>query len=55
MKDRSQSVNRFLARRELVQKLEKRSGIITKDDRKLEKIRKQKARRKRKAEKKYEP
>ena len=54
MKDRSQSVNRFLARRELVHKLEKRAGIMTKDDRKLEKIRKQKARRKRKAEKKYQ-
>ena len=54
MKDRSQSVNRFLARRELVQKVERLSGRKTKEDLRLEKIRKQKARRKRKAKKKYE-
>ncbi len=53
MKERSQSVNRFLARRELAQKIEKQMGITTKDDLKLEKIKKQKARRRRKSAKKH--
>lgn len=48
MKDRSQSVNRFLARRELVQRLEALAGGETRRDVAAEKIRKQKARRKRK-------
>ena len=43
MKDRSQSINRFLARRELVKKLGGLSGQTTTDDIKREKIRKQKA------------
>jgi protein subunit release factor B len=43
MKDRSQSINRFLARRELVKKIEGLSGKTTKNDIKREKIRKQKA------------
>jgi protein subunit release factor B len=47
MKDRSQSINRFLARRELVKRIEGLSGQITTDDIKREKIRKQKARSKR--------
>ena len=42
MKDRSQSINRFLARRELVKKVEMLTGILTTDDMKREKIRKQK-------------
>jgi protein subunit release factor B len=49
MKDRSQSVNRFLARRELVYRIEKMSGKLTSNDIKREKIRKQKSRRERKS------
>jgi len=48
MKERSQSVNRFLARRELLQKIEKARGLTT-IDRKREKMRKQKARRRRRS------
>ena len=48
-KDRSQSVNRFLARRELAEKIEsKQSGKKTKEELRAEKIKKQKKRRNRK-------
>ncbi len=53
MAERSQSVNRFLARRELVERLEALSGKPTARDREAEKVRRQKARRKRKAAGKY--
>lgn len=53
MKDRSQSINRFLARRELVEKLEKLSGKMTLRDLKAEKIKKQKSKKKKRAEIKY--
>jgi peptide chain release factor len=43
MKDRSQSINRFLARRELVKKIGTLSGQTTEHDIKRDKIRKQKA------------
>jgi len=49
MKDRSQSINRFLARRELVKRIGGLSGQTTTDDIKREKIRKQKARSRRRA------
>lgn len=49
MKDRNQSVNRFLARRELVNRIEKMSGKLTSNDIKREKIRKQKSRRERRS------
>jgi len=49
MKERSQSVNRFIARRELLEKIEKSMGIKTADDKRREKIRKQKARRKKRS------
>jgi protein subunit release factor B len=49
MKDRSQSVNRFHARRELVNRIEKMSGKLTSNDIKREKIRKQKSRRERRS------
>jgi peptide chain release factor len=49
MKDRSQSINRFLARRELVKKIEELSGQVTSDDIQREKIRKQKARSRKRA------
>jgi protein subunit release factor B len=53
MKERSQSLNRFFARRELVEKISKVSGQITSDDVKMEKIRRQKAKRKKRAKLKY--
>ena len=53
MKDRSQSLNRFLARRELVEEMERRSGKLTSEDLKREKIRKQKARSKKRARLKH--
>lgn len=53
MKDRSQSINRFLARRELVKRIQSLSGQLTHDDVKREKIRKQKAKQKKRADLKY--
>jgi protein subunit release factor B len=53
MKERSQSLNRFLARRELAEKISKMSGQITSDDMQMEKIRRQKAKRKKRAKLKY--
>ena len=45
MRERSQSVNRYLARRELVERIEKLSGYETAKDIRGEKIRKQKRKR----------
>jgi peptide chain release factor len=45
MKDRSQSINRFLARRDLIEKIEALSGNVTRRDVRAERIRKQKAKR----------
>lgn len=54
-KDRSQGVNRFLARRSLVAKIEERLvGKPTKEQLKIEKIQKQKKRRKRRTKTKLE-
>jgi protein subunit release factor B len=53
MKDRTQSVNRFLARRELVQRVEKFSGQMTSADMKQEKIRRQKMKRQKRSVQKY--
>jgi protein subunit release factor B len=53
MKERSQPLNRFLARRELAEKISKVSGQITGDDIKMGKIRRQKAKRKKRARLKY--
>ncbi len=53
MVDRSQSVTRFLARRELVERIEALSGKETARDRERERVRRQKARRKRKAAAKH--
>jgi len=53
MKERSQSLNRFLARRELAEKISKMSGQITSDDMQMEKIRRQKLKRKKRARLKY--
>jgi peptide chain release factor len=53
MAERSQSLNRFLARRELAEKLAALIGLPTTKDDKADKLRRQKARRKRKATTKY--
>ena len=49
MRERSQSVNRFLARRELLERIEAASGVITPEMRRIEKLRRQKKRRRRRA------
>ena len=54
MEARSQSLNRFLARRELAERIEALSGVPTRRDQEAEKVRKQKAKRKRRAVEKYE-
>ena len=55
MKERSQSINRFLARRELVKKIEMLTeGGQSKEEEKRAKIRKQKIRRNRRNKKKAE-
>lgn len=54
-KDRTQGVNRFLARRSLVSKIEESiSGKPTKEKLKIQKVQKQKKRRKRKTKAKLE-
>jgi protein subunit release factor B len=53
MQERSQSLNRFLARRELVERIEMLSGTATPRDLRVEKLRKQKARRRKKSGVKY--
>ncbi len=53
MKERSQSLNRFLARRELVEKISKVEGQITSGNIEMAKMRRQKARRKKRAQLKY--
>ena len=50
MRNRSQSVNRFLARRELVNRIEKMLGKLTSNDIKREKIRRKKSRRERRSQ-----
>jgi len=53
MESRSQSLNRFLARRYLLEKVEALSGGMTKKDLAAEKQKRQKARRKRRSGAKY--
>ncbi|MBI5875185.1 MAG: peptide chain release factor-like protein [Deltaproteobacteria bacterium] len=53
MKDRSQSINRFLARRELVERIERLSGKLTNEDIKRLKTKKQKQKRQKRAVLKY--
>jgi protein subunit release factor B len=53
MEDRSQSVNRFLARRELVEKIEALSGNLTRRVLEREKIKKQKTKRRKRARMKH--
>ena len=49
MRERSQSINRFLARRELLERIEAASGLVTPEMKRIAKLRKQKDRRKRRA------
>lgn len=51
-RERSQSVNRFLARRELLERIEAKSGVLTGEMKRVERLRKQKDRRRRRSEKK---
>ncbi|MBI5328791.1 MAG: peptide chain release factor-like protein [Deltaproteobacteria bacterium] len=53
MKDRSQSINRFLARRELVERIERLSGKLTNEDTKRLKAKKQKLKRHKRAKLKH--
>jgi protein subunit release factor B len=53
MRERSQALNRFLARRELLMRIEKLYRGINEDDIKRLKIKKQKAKRLKRAEMKY--
>jgi protein subunit release factor B len=53
MKERNQSLNRFLARRELVERIEKLSGQLTPDNVQINKIKRQKSKRKKRAKLKY--
>lgn len=48
-RERSQSINRFLARRELVERLEAAAGVPTKEMQRIERLRRQKDRRRRRA------
>lgn len=54
MEERSQSLNRFLARRALLERIEALAGHPTRGDLEAERIRKRKAQRKRRAAGKYE-
>ena len=54
MKDRSQSVNRFLARRELLEKLEDHLGGKSKRTLEIEKLKKRKAKKKKRGREKYD-
>jgi protein subunit release factor B len=53
MRERNQSLNRFLARRELVRRIERLSGRLTPEDIKIEKAKRQKLKRKKRAKLKY--
>ncbi len=53
MKERSQSLNRFLARRELVRRIEKGLGQLTPEDIIMDKARRKKSKRKKRARLKY--
>jgi protein subunit release factor B len=49
MRERSQSLNRFLARRELLERIEAGMGIKTPEMKRIERLQKQKDRRRRRA------
>jgi hypothetical protein len=53
MKERSQSLNRFFARRELIERIEKSLGQTTPADIKKEKIKRRKSKRRKRGRLKY--
>ncbi len=53
MQTRSQSINRFLARRELLWRIEELRGLRRSRDKEIERLRRQKAKRRKRAEEKY--
>jgi protein subunit release factor B len=53
MRERNQSLNRFLARRELVKRTEKLSGQLISDDVRIAKAKRQKSKRRKRARLKY--
>lgn len=53
MEDRSQSINRFLARRELIERIDALSGNLTRRVLEREKIKKQKTKRRKRARTKH--
>ena len=53
MRERNQSLNRFLARRELVRRIERMSGQLTLEEIKTEKVKRQKLKRRKRARQKY--
>lgn len=53
MTERSQALNRFFARRELVRRVERLTGQATGEDMEIKKIRRQKSKRKKRAGLKY--
>jgi protein subunit release factor B len=53
MKERSQSLNRFIARRELLERIERLSGQLTPNDIQKAKIKRQRAKRRKRARLKY--
>jgi protein subunit release factor B len=55
MKERNQSLNRFFARRELLKRIEKLSGQLTSEEIKINKIKRQKSKRKKRSKLKYNP
>jgi protein subunit release factor B len=52
MKDRSQSINRFLARRELVERIKKMRGLLTTEDLVRKRIRRRKVKQKQRRQQK---
>jgi protein subunit release factor B len=55
MRERSQSLNRFLARRELVSRIERQSSSWAGENPELKRARRQKSKRKKRAALKYDP
>jgi protein subunit release factor B len=55
MTERSQGLNRFFARRELINRVAKLSGRMTDDEAEIKKVRKQKSKRKKRTKMKYHP
>ena len=55
MKERSQALNRYFARKELLKRIERLSGILTGEDLEVRKMKRRKAKREKRARSKYHP